>query len=80
MTVGTDSKINVELSFKDEDQPTVTYTQEKGLYLKLSKFDINPPPLDFFMTQNIFAPGKTLIKVSEVMLPSDLVLLGRIEE
>lgn len=48
------------------------------------KFDFSPPinphlpQLDFFRTQNVFAPGKTAIEATRTIAPYDFVVLGDI--
>ncbi|KAI9040186.1 uncharacterized protein KD926_008509 [Aspergillus affinis] len=73
--------INTSVRFGTDNQPTVSSDHENitGLInFQLDTFDLHMPQLNFFRTQNIFAPGKQMINVKKLMLPYDLVMVGDI--
>ncbi|EAW17008.1 uncharacterized protein NFIA_003640 [Aspergillus fischeri NRRL 181] len=73
--------INATIKFGANDQPKVTFDRknfDRLISFKLDTFDLHMPQLNFFRTQNIFAPGKQMINAKKLMLPYDLVLLGDI--
>lgn len=49
----------------------------KDVEITLKDFGATFPPLNFFVTQNIFVPGKRFINVTDVMIPHDVLLLGQ---
>lgn len=49
----------------------------KDVKIHLKPFTACFPSLNFFATQNIFASGKRFINVSDVMIPYDVVLMGK---
>lgn len=76
------SKVNVNVKFTSADQPLVTSDHENitdVITITLNTFDVQMPQLDFFRTQNIFAPGKQVIDVQKLMVPNDLVMVGNIK-
>ena len=48
----------------------------RQLRVRLTPFEMNFPKLDFFATQNVFAPGTRFMTAKQVMFPDDLVLTG----
>jgi hypothetical protein len=48
----------------------------KQLKIELDPFTMQFPGLDTFTTQNTFAPGMHFLKLSEVMIPHDVILMG----
>ncbi|KAJ4269006.1 hypothetical protein NW762_003079 [Fusarium torreyae] len=48
----------------------------KELRMALTPFAMSFPKLDFFETQNVFAPGTRFITAKNVLFPDDLVLTG----
>ncbi|EGD87448.1 hypothetical protein H112_05992 [Trichophyton rubrum D6] len=67
------------LAFESADQPPTKSDIDISpikAEINLPTFTVDLPELNFFSTQNIFAPGERFIQVSDLMFPSDLVLCG----
>lgn len=67
------------LAFESADQPPTKSNIDISpikAEINLPTFTVDLPELNFFSTQNIFAPGERFIQVSDLMFPSDLVLCG----
>ncbi|EAQ86629.1 predicted protein [Chaetomium globosum CBS 148.51] len=47
------------------------------LRVRLTPFEMKFPKLDFFATQNVFAPGTRFMTATQVLLPHDIVLAGK---
>ncbi|KAK3297294.1 uncharacterized protein B0H64DRAFT_457363 [Chaetomium fimeti] len=47
------------------------------LSVKLTPFELSFPKLDFFATQNVFAPGTRFMTATQVLFPHDVVLAGK---
>jgi hypothetical protein len=76
-----------KLKFKAEDRERPTFSKRQmvnyvpsqlnKLDVKLVPFEMSFPKLDFFATQNVFAPGTRFMTATQVMFPHDVVLAGK---
>ncbi|KAK2882472.1 hypothetical protein FQN49_000302 [Arthroderma sp. PD_2] len=84
LAAATGYNIDFDINFDSGDQPSTYFTNGNLSVVKphvsFHEFKIALPQLNFFSTQNIFAPGERFINVSDLMFPSDFILLGHMPD